>query len=177
MDARHSCSAMPKGLSIADSGEGWRIRFPGGREWRRGIAYCPFCGLHLNMRSAFAGGTPKNARAVRCVETGAVYASAAEAERRTGVGQSGIREALRDASKRAGGLSWVYADGKPAPSGPRKRRKAAAGGRGMRVRCVETGEVFDSQWLAGEAFGCTQATISYAIRNGTRANGHRFEEA
>ena len=142
MGARHACQGMPKGIGLASDGGGWRIVFANGQAWVREIAYCPWCGHRLgrgSSPSAFASGAPKNARAVRCIETGAVYASAAEAERRTGIGQSSIREALRDASKRAGGLSWAYADGKPAPSGPRKRSKASSGGRGMRVRCVDRG--------------------------------------
>lgn len=180
MGARHACQGMPKGIALASYDGVWRIVFANGQAWVREIAYCPWCGHRLgrgSSPSAFASGSPKNARAVRCVETGAVYASAAEAERRTGVGRSSIRDALRGASKLAGGLSWVYADGKPAPSGPRKRRKASSGGRGMRVRCVETGEEFESQRAAGEAIGASQPAVSYALRNGVAVNGLHFVDA
>lgn len=40
-----------------------------------GLKPCPFCGTRLSRRNAFAGGAPRNARPVRCVDTGEVYES------------------------------------------------------------------------------------------------------
>ena len=48
-------------------------------------------------------------RKVKCVETGSVYASAAEAGRKTGVSASGISACCRGNQKTAGGCHWVYA--------------------------------------------------------------------
>ena len=48
-------------------------------------------------------------RKVKCVETGRVYASAAEASRKTGVSASGISACCRGDQKTSGDYHWVYA--------------------------------------------------------------------
>lgn len=104
------CSSMPKGLSIADSGEGWRIRFREGSEWRREVSYCPFCGTRLSRRNAFAGGAPRNARAVRCVDTGEVYESQSAAAIAHGVAQTTISACCRGKVERLkSGMRFEFA--------------------------------------------------------------------
>ena len=45
---------------------------------------------------------------VRCVETGKVYKTAAEASRETGISASAIRNVLVWANRTAGGYRWEY---------------------------------------------------------------------
>ena len=114
MDAVHSCARMPRGLSIADGGGGWRIRFPGGSEWAREVAYCPFGGVELDAAgrrdpARFPGGRPKNARAVRCLDTGEEFPSLAAAARAVGCGDQAIRGNIKGRQKTAAGMRWEFA--------------------------------------------------------------------
>jgi hypothetical protein len=43
------------------------------------------------------------------------------------------------------------------------------------VRCVETGETFETGAAAGERYGVTRAAISYAIKKGTSSGGFHWE--
>lgn len=47
-------------------------------------------------------------KAVRCIETGTVYCSAAEAQRQTGISHSHIGSVCRGARRRCGGYHWEY---------------------------------------------------------------------
>lgn len=66
--------------------------------------------------------------------------------------------------------------GAPREGAGEKRRRG-----GMRraspVRCVETGEVFETQSAAALAVGTTPQSVSSAVRNGHRAGGCHWERA
>ena len=51
----------------------------------------------------------KNAKAVICIETGAVYSSGTEAAKAIGVTQEAISQVLRGKAKTSGGYHWKYA--------------------------------------------------------------------
>ena len=102
---------------------------------------------------------------VRCVETGVVYESIAQAARETGVSDRDIQAA----AKRHGttkGLHFYYAD-EPEPDDllPSKR--------GIRVRCVETGVVYKTITQAAKETGASQASIRGAASG--MAGGYRWE--
>lgn len=43
------------------------------------------------------------------------------------------------------------------------------------VRCVETGDIYESQAAAAEAFNVTRAAINYAIKNNSRCKRYHWE--
>ena len=113
MEAMHSCQAMPGRLELVDDGDGWRIRFPNGSKWTQRVEYCPFCGAELGALrerdpARFPGGMPKNARAVRCLDTGEEFPSVAAAARGAGCGEHVIRNSL-NGRRTASGRRWEYA--------------------------------------------------------------------
>lgn len=55
------------------------------------------------------GGNHKNAKAVRCIDTGVVYATSIEAAQATGAQASKITSVCRGKRKAAGGCRWEYA--------------------------------------------------------------------
>lgn len=114
MEAMHSCQAMPGRLELVDDGDGWRIRFPNGSKWTQRVGYCPFCGAELGALrgrdpARFPGGMPKNARAVRCLDTGEEFPSVAAAARGAGCGEHVIRNSLKGRQRTASGRRWEYA--------------------------------------------------------------------
>lgn len=114
MEAMHSCRAMPGRLELVDGGDGWRIRFPNGSMWAQRVGYCPFCGAELGALrerdpARFPGGMPKNARAVRCLDTGEEFPSIAAAARSCGCGAQGIMRAINGHQATAGGRRWERA--------------------------------------------------------------------
>lgn len=58
---------------------------------------------HRRKISASGGGHP-----VMCIETGIVYASAGDVEKRTGIPRGNVSRACKGKSKIAGGLHWKY---------------------------------------------------------------------
>lgn len=115
MASKHSCRRMPRGIEVADGGSGWRVRFPGGREWRREIWFCPFCGRRLGASSrefeerSRRKGQLKMATPVRCVETGEVFETQSQAAARYGCTQPDISRCARGTRETAGGMHWEYA--------------------------------------------------------------------
>lgn len=114
MEAMHSCQAMPGRLGLVDDGDGWRIRFPNGSRWMQQVSFCPFCGAELEALrkhdpALFPGGMPKNARAVRCLDTGEEFPSIAAAARACKCGAQGIMNAINGKQMTAGGRRWERA--------------------------------------------------------------------
>ena len=110
MAANHACAKAPKGITLADSGSGWRIRFADGREWVREVFYCPFCGVEL--KDTGLGRFPKqppNRKRVRCVDTGEVFPSVAAAARSCGMSRASIADAVSGRRQKAGGKRWEFA--------------------------------------------------------------------
>ena len=110
----HSSQAMPGRLELVDDGDGWRIRFPNGSMWAQRVGYCPFCGAELGALrerdpARFPGGMPKNARAVRCLDTGEEFPSIAAAARACGCGAQGIMRTINGHQTTAGGRRWERA--------------------------------------------------------------------
>lgn len=114
MSSRHACRRMPSGIRIGSEGAGWRISLTrSGVSWVREIAYCSWCGLKLGTarasKASAAKGAARNAKAVRCVETGEVFRSQAAAAEWAGCTQPTLSEACRGKRETAGGHRWEFA--------------------------------------------------------------------
>ncbi len=111
----------------------------------------------------------KNKRAVRCIETGQIFASITEAAAWAGVGWRAIHRACNKTRKTAGGWSWEYVEILPSDLEKNGRRKRA-------VRCIETGEIFESIYAAAKWAGCSPHLIT-RVCNGLRktCRGYHWE--
>lgn len=99
-------------------------------------------------------------RAVRCIDTGEVYKSIDIASVRCGVGRGGIWSVCNGRQKKAGNLRWEYVGGK----------------RERKVRCIETGELYDNALQAEEKTGVYGVAIGKACRgNQKQAGGFHWE--
>ena len=101
---------------------------------------------------------------VKCVETGEIFKTITEAERKYGYG---IRDVVNGKQLTAGGYHWERTDGKTIVKQPFQRKK---------VICANTGEIFDNFNLAAEFAGVSPMLIR-DICNGGRigtANGYSF---
>ena len=68
----------------------------------------------------------RNARPVRCVETGRVFESGTMAARMMGVSQTGLYNALSGNAQTCAGYHWEYADGQQNPTTIDKPRSRPA---------------------------------------------------
>lgn len=76
-------------------------------------------------------------RAVRNVQTGEVFESIRDANNKYNIAKGSISAACAGRSKTAGGYAWEYVED------PQR----------LKVRCVETGEIFPNATKAGKAYG------------------------
>lgn len=60
---------------------------------------------------------------------------------------------------------------------PAEKRRKGGMRRASPARCVETGEVFETQTAAALAVGTTPQSVSSAVRDGHRAGGCHWERA
>ena len=90
-----------------------------------------------------------NRRKIICIETNVIYDSIADAIRLTG-GSHNITRACKDSGLTSGGFHWAYLDEWNQKQWIPRDRKP---GNKRAVRCIETGEVFESATLAGHAKG------------------------
>ena len=97
-DAAKETGANASSISACCSG---KQATAGGYRW----SYFEVNGHSIANRPAAKG----KVRKVKCVETGKVYESAAEAGRKTGVSAGGISACCRGSQKTAGGYRWIYA--------------------------------------------------------------------
>ena len=106
---------------------------------------------------------PKNKCAVRCIELNKVFNSIAEAAEFFGVAWRTIHRACNGERKTAAGYTWEYVD-KVAAQTHNGRKKQA-------VRCIETGEVFESIWAAAKWAGSKPNIIKKACQSGYMVAG------
>lgn len=132
----------------------------------RGVA----CGgLHFIFCNSELGGAksirPSRTRAVRCIETGEVFPSVSEATQKMGGSRrcAAISQAIK-LGRRAYGCHWEYVDG--------HGRTAKAH---RKVRCVETGEVFDCLRDAGASVSVSRNSVCAAIHSGGVSGGCHWE--
>lgn len=110
--------------------------------------------------------------AIRCLETGKMYESIADASRDTGINNNSIRAVARGDRHKAGGYTWEYVNPVPDKRGNRGCNQPAA----KKVRCAETGNQFVSLSDAARAVGLRNgASVRRAIDRGGTAGGYHWE--
>ena len=110
--------------------------------------------------------------AVRCLETGKMYESIADASRDTGINNNSIRSVARGDRNKAGGYTWEYVNPAPDKRDNRGRNQPTA----KKVRCAETGNQFVSLSDAARAVGLRNGnSIRRAIDRGGTAGGYHWE--
>lgn len=110
--------------------------------------------------------------AIRCLETGKMYESIADASRDTGINNNSIRAVARGDRHKAGGYTWEYVNPVPDKRGNRGCNQPTA----KKVRCAETGNQFVSLSDAARAVGLRNGnSIRRAIDRGGTAGGYHWE--
>lgn len=120
-------------------------------------------------RSVFSRKTSKNSRPIICFETGERFKSQKEAAERLGISHLSINASLRR-NMAANGFHFYYADDPrllDADFRPKTRNK--------RVRCIETGAVYQSIRQAEIQTGIRHGAISCAVSG--MAGGYHWEYA
>jgi len=109
----------------------------------------------------------KNKCPVKCVETGLIFDSILAASNWSKTSRINIRRALDKSTSIAGGYHWCYVDSANPPV--RNQRP---------VKCVETGEIFESMSAAAKSIGISSSGIKNVIigKNHT-AGGYHWEDA
>ena len=137
-----------------------------GRAIFSGVA---LAGLHFIYCNPELGGAksarPSRAMAVCCIETGEVFPSVSEANQRMGrARRSGAISKAIKLGRRAYGYHWEYVDGHGRTTRANKK-----------VRCVETGMVFDCLRDAGASVSVSRNAICTAIHSGGASGGYHWE--
>ena len=110
--------------------------------------------------------------AIRCLETGKMYESIADASRDTGINNNSIRAVARGNRHKAGGYTWEYVN--PAPD--KRDNRGCNQPTAKKVRCAETGNQFVSLSDAARAVGLRNGnSIRRAIDRGGTAGGYHWE--
>lgn len=109
--------------------------------------------------------------AIRCLETGKMYESIADASRDTGINHNSIRAVARGDRNKAGGYTWEYVNPVPDKHDNRGCNQPTA----KKVRCAETGNQFVSLSDAARAVGLRNGnSIRRAIDRGGTAGGYHW---
>lgn len=119
----------------------------------------------------YVGERPEKAKrskrtAVRCIETGEIYASQAEACRKNNLPVGSLSTALQRGYA-CHDFHWEYVDSDKDNVLPLPQRK-------VKVVCYETEEVFDSISKAAEFAGVESSAIQVALRNKGFSGGFRW---
>ena len=109
---------------------------------------------------------------VRCIETGVVYESIAQAARAYGVYSTTIGHAINGRYEKACGCHWEFVDKQSLkPYNKNLQQK-----RGKSIRCVETQEIFKTVGDAADRLGVCISAISQALHNKARTSaGYHWE--
>lgn len=104
--------------------------------------------------------------AVRCVETGQVYPSQAEACRENNLSAGALYNALKKGTT-SHGFHWQYVEDD-------KENAPLREGRSIKVVCYETGEVFSSISSAAKVVGVNPSSIQQALSKKGFSGGYRW---
>lgn len=128
------------------------------------------------MKTAMLGNRNGNT-AIECIETGQLFDSVKLAALSVGVGARQITLALRGKIETSGGVHWKYVDKEKdkkfiesrriiKESVEEKRKKICKA-----VRCVETGQIFESLSAAARYYGVDVANISGVLAGRHKTTG------
>lgn len=104
----------------------------------------------------------------------AIFKTATEAEKNTGVGCSNICRVCRKESLSSGGYYWCYKKDLDTFELPHRKPLSAFGAK--KIRCIETNTIYDSIRIAGKVLGIHYSSILQVL-NGKRnkTKGFHFE--
>lgn len=108
-----------------------------------------------------------NKKKIICVETGEIYDSISDAIRITN-GSTNIARACRDSGLTSGGFHWAYLDKWDKKQWNVRQRKE---GNKRLVRCIETGEVYESATLAAKTNKLDNSSISKCCKDASKTAG------
>lgn len=131
---------------------------------------------------AYTGGKEKSkgsTRRVRCIDTSTEYHSVVEASEMTGIPKAHIYANALGARVNAGGMQWEYLDA-PHRVGPmselyRENKSGIKNGRAKPIRCIETGEIFETCQALAQKLGIRKSIISRFMNGNHRHLGLHYE--
>ena len=110
----------------------------------------------------------RNQRPIKCVETGEIFESITSAAKSIGVSNGAIKNVLFGQNHTAGGYHWEDAKVYVKPITQKNSHP---------VKCVETGEIFESIAAAAKWLKLSRENIKCSIRKNTRAGGYHWVDA
>lgn len=114
----------------------------------------------------------KMGKPVRCIETGIVYESVSKAAEAFGVSDSAIGNAANGKREKSCGCHWKFFDGELPPLCEEEHQTISP----KLIRCIETGEIFNTLREAAEHVGISTAAISHNLHDRTKtAGGYHWE--
>jgi group I intron endonuclease len=136
--------------------------------------------------NAEAGSVAARSRAVVCLNTGVTYSSCRAAELQTGTHKGSVSRSALFGSM-TGGLLWKFADQdltlEQAQEAYKKKKEVAEAKRiaavvktmEKRVRCIETGEIFESVRIAQKIKGLGKDAIRLSMVKKRKVHGYSWE--
>ena len=119
-----------------------------------------------------SGKTNPAARRVRCIETGEEFDTIKEAKQAGYIGNIG--HVCMGKLESCGGYHWEYCDNKGILEfKPRKKFKKKYHPH-KRVKCIETGEIYNSYDNVGKLCNCSGSTVRNRCKDGKPLNGYHF---
>ena len=146
-----------------------------GYYWREGADQTP---LSDDVLAYISAKSKRIRKPVVCIEKHEMYSDTVYAEKMTGICYRSITFACQGHQQTAGGYHWRYATDEDKQNltllKEDKPHKMAHNVR--KVKCIETGIVYDSLKLAGEAIGLSNSSIySCCTKKSETAGGFHFE--
>lgn len=110
-----------------------------------------------------------------CIETGTTYESISEAARQTGISRENIKSAVNSLRCSAGGYHWA-ATGNTEQIQELRLLDGVCKAAKRKVRCIETGHIYESITAAAKANNCSQAAVSAVLSGRLKAvKGYHWE--
>lgn len=110
---------------------------------------------------------------VMCYETGIIYDNCLKASKELGLSRNAVSEVAYGRTPTAGGYHFFFLDKDNKPIINKdllnKRKRLT------KVRCIETGKIYNSPKEASEKTNTYKESIFQSIRKGCRANGYHWE--
>ena len=117
------------------------------------------------LKKAISLGKP-----LMCVETGEIYFSTLDAERKTGISSKRIWECCYNKINKAGGYSWKWINGDKHNGNWGKKNEHTIKKFGKKVKCVETGRIYNSLREACRECNIDRGNFRRALLNYTPIN-------
>lgn len=102
---------------------------------------------------------------VMCLETGEIYKSATEASKATKISRTDIGKCCNKISRATHGYHWIFYDGKNYTEDERYLMiKQIGNSRGIKIKCVETGKIYNSIKEAADDVGGDNSSIGKTLK-------------